>query len=109
MTNNAEYFARYEAIAAISSCMLAAAQRSLWNELEHLQDEYRFLVDALKEAEFDVQLNDAERLRKYELLRRILADDAAIRELASPRLAKLSTLFASGRPARVLKELYGAR
>ncbi len=42
------------------------------------------------------------------MIREILANDAAIRELANPRLAKLSALFA-GRTAKVLKEIYGAR
>jgi flagellar protein FliT len=108
MTSNAEYFARYEAIAAISCRMLTAARRALWNDLVHLQEEYRHLVEALKEADSDVKLDEAERLRKYALIRQILADDAAIRDLANPRMANLSALFA-GRPTRVLKELYGAR
>jgi flagellar protein FliT len=108
MTSNAEYFARYEAVAAISCRMLTAARRALWNDLVHLQEEYRHLVEALKDADSDVKLDETERLRKYALIRQILADDAAIRELANPRMANLSALFA-GRPARMLKELYGAR
>jgi flagellar protein FliT len=108
MTSNAEYLARYEAIAAISARMLIAARRTLWNDLVSLQEEYRLMVDALKDAEFGVKLDEVERARKYDLIRRILADDAAIRDLANPRMANLSALFA-GRPARVLKELYGAR
>jgi flagellar protein FliT len=108
MTSNEEYFARYEAIAAISERMLLAARRASWNDLVPLQEEYRHLVDALHDAEDGVKLDEPERLRKYDLIRRILADDAAIRDLANPRMATLSALFA-GRPARVLKELYGAR
>jgi flagellar protein FliT len=108
MTSNAEYFARYEAIAAISARMLLAARRALWNDLVPLQEEYRHMVDALKDAETAVRLDERERARKYDLIRQILADDAAIRDLANPRMATLSALFA-GRPARVLKELYGAR
>ncbi|MGF6769804.1 flagellar protein FliT [Paraburkholderia sp. GAS199] len=108
MTSNAEYFARYEAIAAISRRMLMVARRDLWNDLVHLQEEYRHLVEALRDAESGVKLDDSERLRKYELIRQILADDAAIRDLANPRMANLSALF-TGRPTRVLKELYGAR
>jgi flagellar protein FliT len=108
MTPNEEYFARYEAIAAVSAQMLTAARDALWNELASMQNEYRQLVDRLKEADVDVRLNDAERGRKYDLIRKILANDAAIRELANPKLAKLSALFA-GRPAKVLKEIYGAR
>ncbi|ANB74301.1 flagellar protein FliT [Paraburkholderia phytofirmans] len=108
MTSNAEYFARYEAIAAISRRMLMAARRALWNDLVHLQEEYRKLVDGLRDAETSVRLDDTERVRKYALIRQILADDAAIRDLANPRMVNLSALFA-GRPTRVLKELYGAR
>ncbi|RDK01770.1 flagellar protein FliT [Paraburkholderia lacunae] len=108
MTSNAEYFARYEAIAAISRRMLTAARRALWSDLVHLQEEYRILVEALRDAETGVKLDEAERLRKYALIRQILADDAAVRDLANPRMATLSALFA-GRSARVLKELYGAR
>ena len=107
MTSNAEYFARYEAIAAISARMLMAARRALWNDLVSLQDEYRHLVDAFKDAETGVRLDELERARKFDLIRQILADDAAIRDLANPRMATLSALFA-GRQARVLKELYGA-
>jgi flagellar protein FliT len=107
MTSNTEYFARYEAIAAISARMLMTARRALWSDLVSLQEEYRHLVDALKEAETGVKLDERERARKYDLIRQILADDAAIRDLANPRMATLSALF-GGRPARVLKELYGA-
>ncbi|MFL9964250.1 flagellar protein FliT [Paraburkholderia sediminicola] len=108
MTSNAEYFARYEAVAAISCRMLMAARRALWTDLVLLQEEYRHLVEALKDADSGVKLDEAERLRKYALIRQILADDAAIRDLANPGMANLSALFA-GRPTRVLKELYGAR
>ncbi|EDZ97358.1 putative flagellar protein FliT [Burkholderia sp. H160] len=108
MTSNAEYFARYEAVAALSCRMLMAARRALWDDLVDLQDEYRHLIEALRESDVGVKLDEAERLRKYALIRQILADDAAIRDLANPRMAHLSALFA-GRMTRVLKELYGAR
>lgn len=110
MSSKADYFARYEAIAAVSGQMLHAARGAHWNELIGLQEEYRRLVDALKNADFGVRLTTPERTRKYELIRQILADDAAIRDLASPCMARLAALFhGTGQPARVLQELYGAR
>jgi flagellar protein FliT len=110
MSSKADYFARYEAIAAISERMLSAAREAHWNDLVDLQDEYRILVDALKAADGGIRLTDAERMRKFELIRQILADDAAIRDLASPCMVRLSALFAgSAQPARVLQELYRAR
>ncbi len=108
MNPNAEYFVRYEAIAAISARMLAAARRASWSELTGLQDEYRALIDGLRHTG-QVSLDDAGRARKYDLIRRILADDAAIRDLESPSMARLSARLAAGRSTRLLKELYGAR
>lgn len=110
MISNAEYFARYEAIAAVSARMLGAARGALWAEVMDLEAEYRQLVDGLKDAEVGVLLSAAERTRKYELIRRILSDDAAIRDLASPRMARLSALFSgTSQAAQILQQLYGAR
>jgi len=110
MSPIADYFARYEAIAAVSERMLCAARDAHWNALIDLEEEYRLLVDALKAADVGVRLTADERARKFELIRQILADDAAIRDLASPCMARLSALFAgTARPAWVLQELYGAR
>ena len=109
MNSNADYFARSEAIAAISVQMVMAARSALWNELVLLQNEYRNLVDALKNAEDGARLSDDERARKFDLIRQILANDATVRDLANPRMAKLQALFAPSRPAIVLTELYQAR
>ncbi len=108
MTAKADYFARYEAIAAISARMLAAARKSHWRELDELQGEYRLLVDALCDIDADVSLDESERMRKYDLIRQILADDAAIRDLANPSIARLQVFFSAPRPAHVLKGLFRA-
>ena len=108
MNSKADYFARYEAIAVVSSRMLSAARRALWAELTELQDEYRALIDTLCDVD-TVSLDERERLRKYDLIRQILADDAAIRDLVNPSVARLSAFFSARRPAHVLKELFGAR
>ncbi|MGN6316406.1 flagellar protein FliT [Trinickia sp.] len=108
MNSKADYFARYEAIAAVSSRMLTAARDALWNELMELQEEYRTLVDTLRD-DSGLSLDEQERLRKYDLIRQILADDAAIRDLVNPSVARLSAFFSARRPAHVLKELFGAR
>ncbi|CAB3726181.1 flagellar protein FliT [Trinickia soli] len=109
MNSKADYFARYEAIAAVSQRMLAAARRALWAELTDLQEEYRTLVDTLIEVDAGISLDENDRLRKYDLVRQILADDAAIRDLVNPSVARLSAFFSARRPVHVLKELFGAR
>lgn len=110
MNSKADYFARYEAIAAVSGRMLRAARGSHWDDLVGLEEEYRLLVAELKFADVGVRLSAVERARKYDLIRRILADDAAIRDLACPGMARLSVLLAgTAQPSRVLAEMYGAR
>ncbi|MDA0575371.1 flagellar protein FliT [Burkholderia gladioli] len=109
MSREAAYLARYEAIAEVSGRMLAAARGADWLAVDGLQAEYQTLVDGLKAAEEGVMLDPAERGHKYALIRRILADDAAIRDLASPEVARLSALFDAGRSTRMLKDIYQAR
>ena len=109
MKTTQDYFAHYEAIAALSSCMLVAARNGQWGELRTLQGAYRDLIEGLKEVDTSSELDDLERARKLDLVRRILADDAAIRDLTTPSLARLSLLFTVNRPAQALKKMIGLR
>ncbi|MGU7769776.1 flagellar protein FliT [Burkholderia sp. MR1-5-21] len=109
MNCKAEYLARYEAIAAVSGRMLRAARSADWAALSALQQEYQQLVDGLKDAGPGVVLDESELGHKLDLIRRILADDAAIRDLACPEIARLSALFETRRSTKVLTDLYRAR
>ncbi|HKT03835.1 MAG TPA: flagellar protein FliT [Rugosimonospora sp.] len=109
MNRKAEYFARYEALAAVSGRMLSAARGADWSTLPALQAEFLRLVDGLKEADPGVVLDESDLGRKLALIRRILADDAAIRDLASPEVARLSALFEARCSTKALADLYRAR
>lgn len=50
MNGKAQYFASYEALAAVSGQMLSAARAADWSVLPALQVEFLRLVDELKEA-----------------------------------------------------------
>src|SRR5258708_6305076 len=104
MKTTQEYFAHYEAIAELSARMLAAARRGAWVELKTMQGAYRELIDGLRDVDASSELDDTARARKLELVRRILADDAAIRDLSTPSLVRLSALFTANRPVRVFKK-----
>ena len=91
---------RYEAIALASRCMLTAARRGDWDEVERLEGRCRALIDQLKAAaEFEALGADEQRLR-VRLLRDILADDAEMRMRAEPWLVQLERLIARGAPRR---------
>jgi flagellar protein FliT len=101
MKTTEEYFEHYEAIAALSGQMLVAARSGEWGELKSMQVAYRQLVDRLKEVDSGSELDETAKARKL--------DDAAIRDLTSPSLARLSALFTTNSPARVLKKIIGLR
>jgi flagellar protein FliT len=109
MKTTQEYFAHYEAIAELSARMLAAARTGQWGDLRTMQGTYRELIDGLREVDTSSGLDDTSRARKLELVRRILADDAAIRDLTAPSLVRLSALFTTNRPVQVFKKMIGLR
>lgn len=101
-TGAAAVLARYEEIAALSRCMLAAAHAGDWSEVSRLEGRCRELIAELKGAVRHARLNRAEQRRRIELLRGILADDAEIRRRTEPWLLQLERLLAPAprRPAK---------
>ena len=71
MNRKAEYFERYEALAAVSGRMLGAARSADWSALPELQAEFMQLVDGLREADPGVVLDESDLGRKLDLIRRI--------------------------------------
>ena len=90
---------RYEAIARASQSMLDAARASDWNEVGRLEEHCRALIDALKQTSAMASLKPTDNRRRMELLQRILADDAEIRDRSDPWLKQLEHLLSS-RPGR---------
>lgn len=89
----------YEAIARASQSMLDAARASDWTEVGRLEEHCRMLIDALNQASSSAALRPLENRRRMELLQRILADDAEIRDRSDPWLKQLEHLLSS-RPTR---------
>ena len=92
----------YETLASKSAAMLDAARRSDWDAVISIEQECSDLIGQLKSA-FDVVPSDPkERHRKTQLIRRMLIEDAEIRDLAQPQLATLARLIrVTGKQRRV--------
>ncbi len=99
----------YESIAKVTHQMREAAAVEDWDLLLSMQEEYSRLVDMLRPGDADVPLDEHQRARKHDVIRRILDDDARIRDRLDPRMARLSALLSSGRQARALQGAYGVR
>jgi len=96
----------YEAIADASGGMLAAARRSDWNGLVAAERDCAASIDLLKSVqECAPPLDPAGRRRKVAILRKVLANDAEIRTLTQPWLARLQDMLsATATPPQPLAE-----
>lgn len=98
----------YEELLVLSEQMLEAAKASNWDALSDLQKVYMAEVERLRQLDHSVPFSNDERLRRFQLLERILAYDARIRDLAMPQLAHLGALLNNSRRKQELSAAYGA-
>jgi len=86
MTSN-EVLSMYENIAGLTGKMAAAAQAEDWNGFDGLQAQCA--AQAAAAATGVPALEGARRLRKIDLLKQIMANDRAIREVTEPWMGQL--------------------
>jgi flagellar protein FliT len=94
ITRQAPVLDLYQDIANITAAMLNAAQAADWAKVVCYGQEYCETVERLRALESSSQPLDETALGvKYNLLVRILDNDAAVRDLAMPQLAHLGHLL----------------
>jgi flagellar protein FliT len=98
----------YNHMAQSSTMMLEAAQRGDWNAVIAGEKECATLVTELKGLGEITALEGDLREQKRALIRTILANDAAIRDLAEPRMKQLELKLQGPKNARKLALAYGA-
>lgn len=97
----------YEHIAPLVARMLELARAGNWDALVTLEAQFRADIELLKEIDTTEALDLSQRAQKQRLLKRILADDAEIRNILSPQLARLGALLGSMQQQRNLHQAYG--
>jgi len=107
LTAQEEIIHCYEQIAPLSSRMLEFARTGNWDGLSHLGRQFRGYIDRLKEIQLEFPLDHSQLARKHVLLSKILADDAAIRDIVTPELAQLSNLLGNMHRQQHLNHAYG--
>lgn len=102
----------YEKVATLTAEMRLAAQSHDWERLETLESECSAQVGALKRHENNPELAQSLsadlKQRKISIIKQILADDRAIREITEPWMTELSKLISSTNTQRKLSHSYGA-
>jgi flagellar protein FliT len=97
----------YDRLSHTTGFMLSAAQAGDWERLVSLEKDCSELVARLSSLESDDPLPEGLRERKATLLRKVLADDAAIRDITEPWLARLGAMLGANRCERKLLNSYG--
>jgi len=99
----------YREIADLTDAMLSSAQSGDWSAVLAQGQRYCECVERLRGLDPKPPLDGAGREAKYELLVRILENDAATRDLAIPQMARLSDLLGRLKRQRSLLSAYGSR
>jgi len=97
----------YDRLSRTTGCMVNAAQRGDWERLVDLEKNCATLVAELSALEDDTALPRGVRARKHALLRKVLADDAAIRNITEPWVQQLGSMLDANRHEQRLLRTYG--
>lgn len=100
--------ALYESMCAISAQMAAAAAACDWERLVTLEQDCARLARSLAAGGEPARLSEAEKARKVELIRRILADDAEVRRHTEPWMEQVRQFLGGGARERSVRRAYGA-
>lgn len=103
-----QIIAAYEQVLAIMQHMHHAAGSAEWDRLVELEHDCKAVVAGLAADGNGVSLGPALQRRKTEIIRQVLAEDAAIRSITEPWLAQLQGLLGTRRRERQLSTAYGA-
>lgn len=79
----------YEALSELTAQMRVAAARGDWEGLAELEQQCSQRAEIMQVQGADTPISESTRLRKVALIRKILADDAEIRNHIDPRMAQL--------------------
>jgi len=97
----------YESIGHVSQLMLTAARQGDWDTLIDAEQCCAALIQRLQAIdEPESTLGPVGRKRKQQIIRRILAEDAEIRDLAQPWLRQLESHLGHARRVRDVQATY---
>ena len=104
--SSSQVIANYELLAALNERMRAAAEQGEWQQLINIEQQCKPLLAAMKSLDATVKLDAVAHLRKADLIKKILADDAEVRKHAQVWMDQLQLSMQSNRQERRLRLAY---
>ncbi|RFC32223.1 MAG: flagellar protein FliT [Candidatus Nitrotoga sp. SPKER] len=96
----------YELLSSITAQMRVAATDGQWDKLVELEKQCSQHVAIMKAQDIGIPPNESTRLRKVALIRKILEDDAEIRNHTEPWVEQLQHIIHSTGQERRLQQTY---
>lgn len=96
----------YEFLSSITAQMRVAAIHGQWDQLVELEKKCSQHVEVMKTQDIGIPPDESTRLRKVQLIRQILANDAEIRNQTEPWVAQLQHIMHSTEQERRLQQTY---
>lgn len=105
--NSSEVITNYESLSTITGKMREAAIQGKWDQLVSLEQQCSRHVASMKPVDKVVTLDEPTRQRKVQLIKKILADDAEIRNHTETWMGQLRNIMQSNRQEQRLQQTYG--
>jgi flagellar protein FliT len=97
----------YESLSSIISQMRDAAVYGEWDKLMELEQQCKQHVATMQAADAVAKLDEPSRQRKVQLIKKILADDAEIRNRTESWMSQLQNFMQNNRQEQRLQQAYG--
>lgn len=102
------YIDNYHSLSTLTSQMLVAATQGEWDQLIELEQQCSRQVAKIRLVDDESPLDEPSRQRKIQLIRKILADDAQIRNRTEAWMGQLNNIMQSNKQEQRLNKTYGA-
>lgn len=102
-----QVISNYESLSAITSQMRDAAMQGQWDQLIDLEQQCSRHVATMKPVDTAAVLDETTRQRKIHLIKKILNDDAEIRNRTETWMEQLRNIMQSNRQEQRLQQAYG--
>lgn len=98
----------YESLSALTAQMRDAAAQGEWEALIGLEQQCTRQIALMRPLDTGAVLDESSRQRKILLIRKILANDAEIRNCTESWMGQLQRIMQSNRQEQRLTQVYGA-
>ncbi len=105
--NASEVITNYESLSALTGQMRDAAMHGEWDKLVDIEKQCSQQVSVIKPMDTTAVLDESARQRKIQLIKKILADDAEIRNHTQTWMGQLQRIMQSNRQEQRLQLAYG--